>query len=300
MMTFQVQAQLDMASNIRAQLIAQVERAIDFLQDYQAAPEISTHEARISFKRSRSLLRLVKPEIGEQAFDDFNGSLRGLGRSLSAQRDAHVICTKMKALLFQLELHGTTNNRICSDKISANDIETVNTALHQLSILRAQILSLEFTQPGFSLVRRGSIDLFKREKRAYGVALETGRDDDFHDWRKAAKHLYYWSCLLQPSWPGHLAGIEQDLLELTRFLGRDHDYVLLKDPVILDLFELSDRDKSIVVDAIMQEQRLLRTQAEQLRSELVIGQAEDLVSQVEQHWNAFRDGDGGTARSIDG
>ncbi len=298
-MEFQVQAQLDMASNIRTQLLDLVELAIDYLQDYQASPEISVHQARVSFKRSRTLLRLVKEDIGKQAFAEFNGLLRDIGRSLSEQRDAHVICTKMKALLLQLELHGTTNNRICSDKISADDIETVNTALHQLSIFRAQILSLEFTQPGFSLVRQGSIDLFNREKRAFAVALKTGRDDDFHDWRKAAKHLYYWSCLLQPSWPGHLAGIERDLLELTRFLGRDHDYVLLKDPVILDLFELSDRDKSSVVDAIRLEQRLLRAEAEQLRGELELGQPENLVSQVEQHWNAFREGDGGKVRSLD-
>ena len=286
-MEFQFHRQHDIATNIRAQLIDQVQRAINHLQDYRATPEISVHKARVAFKRSRTLLRLVKADIGNQAFDESNGLLRNLGRNLSAQRDAHVISTKMRALLLQLDLDQSADVRECSNEISDADIELAIAALHQLDVLRVQIMSMQFMDQGFSLVWQASIDLCERERRVHMQALETGHDDDYHEWRKAAKHLYHWSCLLKPSWPSRLTGLEQELLQLTRLLGRYHDYVLLRDPLTLDLFELSDSDKTIVVEAIREEQKMLRVEAEQVRGQLVMGQAEEFVMEVEQHWNAW-------------
>ena len=62
-------------------------------------PETGVHEARKSLKRTRALLRLVRPGLGETNFRKANARLRDFARSLSAVRVRDVV----RALLESLE-----------------------------------------------------------------------------------------------------------------------------------------------------------------------------------------------------
>ena len=61
-------------------------------------PETSVHEARKSLKRTRALLRLVRPGLGEADFRKANARLRDIARSLSAARDRDVVRALLKGL----------------------------------------------------------------------------------------------------------------------------------------------------------------------------------------------------------
>jgi CHAD domain-containing protein len=54
-------------------------------------PESGIHEARKSLKRTRALLRLVRPGLGEQQYRKSNDRLRDVARMLSAARDRDVV-----------------------------------------------------------------------------------------------------------------------------------------------------------------------------------------------------------------
>ena len=49
-------------------------------------------------KRLRALLRLVRPAMGEAAFEQENAQLRDIGLSLSGERDRHVLLETVNKL----------------------------------------------------------------------------------------------------------------------------------------------------------------------------------------------------------
>ena len=48
------------------------------------------HETRKALKRLRALVRLLREELGEQAFERENAALRDVARRLAGARDAEV------------------------------------------------------------------------------------------------------------------------------------------------------------------------------------------------------------------
>src|SRR5512138_742089 len=61
--------------------------------------ETCIHEARKSLKRTRALLRLVRPGLGDARFREANARLRDIARGLSAARDRDVVRALLTGLL---------------------------------------------------------------------------------------------------------------------------------------------------------------------------------------------------------
>jgi CHAD domain-containing protein len=68
------------------------------LTDEQADPAEAVHEARKDMKKLRSVLRLVRPVIGDSVYRQENRRFRDAGRILSDARDAKVRSTTLEQL----------------------------------------------------------------------------------------------------------------------------------------------------------------------------------------------------------
>src|SRR4051812_4182529 len=75
---------------LRRVLHEQLDGAVEHLSTAGAERGKAIHEARKSIKRTRSLLRLIRPAINAQ-YKDGNRTLRAAGRMLSEMRDAQVL-----------------------------------------------------------------------------------------------------------------------------------------------------------------------------------------------------------------
>jgi hypothetical protein len=67
-------------------------------------PAESIHSTRKDLKKLRSLLRLVRGELGEGLYKSENERYREVGRSLSATRDAQVKAETLRSLLEHSEI----------------------------------------------------------------------------------------------------------------------------------------------------------------------------------------------------
>src|SRR5262249_61429837 len=65
-------------------------------------------------------------------------------------------------------------------------------------------------------------------RKALPRAITTGRDEDFHGWRKTLQHYWRLMQLLTPCWPSELSARVEAARTLSQILGDDHDLALLR------------------------------------------------------------------------
>jgi hypothetical protein len=86
-----------LADGLRRMAVAQLDLAIELLGG--GADERAVHETRKAIKRLRALLRVLRGELGERAYERENAALRGIARSLSQARDTAVMLATLDALI---------------------------------------------------------------------------------------------------------------------------------------------------------------------------------------------------------
>jgi CHAD domain-containing protein len=86
-----------LAAGLQRMAVAQLDLALELLD--RGAEERAVHETRKAIKRLRALLRLLRGELGERAFERENGTLREIARRLSQARDATVMLATLDVLI---------------------------------------------------------------------------------------------------------------------------------------------------------------------------------------------------------
>src|SRR5262245_12990590 len=76
----------------------ELDAALEKLDGARRDSDELVHELRKHFKKVRSVLRLVRAEIGEEIFARDNGELRALGRRLAPARDASMRASALQNL----------------------------------------------------------------------------------------------------------------------------------------------------------------------------------------------------------
>ena len=89
--TYRLSIADDVPSSVRACAHEQLDRAIGRLEHAGDDSVEAIHDARKHLKKSRALLRLVRPALGSKAYRRENDALRDAGLALSGARDADVL-----------------------------------------------------------------------------------------------------------------------------------------------------------------------------------------------------------------
>jgi CHAD domain-containing protein len=252
------------------------------------------HFVRVTIKRLRAILRLIRPAIKKRAFDRENVRLRTAARRLSIARDADVAGQTLATLPFakQSEMDSAAvalagfrkNGAPEADmsktmKVTALDLDQTRRNLHRLRISRHEWKAIE---PGVRKVYR---QCRKRMKRALGH----GDDDAYHKWRIRIKSLYYELQMLQSVWPARLTKMVAGLNKLQDQIGADHDLVVLK----RSLYRSPDRfggSESVerVLRSVNDKRRKLRRTTDPLGKAIFDRTPRSFVRELGQHWNNWR------------
>ncbi len=252
------------------------------------------HFVRVTIKRLRAILRLIRPAIKKRAFDRENGRLRTAARRLSIARDADVARKTLATLPFAKQSekdsgavalagfrkNGTPEADISKTmKVTALNLEKTRRNLHQLQISRDEWKLIE---PGVRKVYR---QCRKRMKRAVGH----GDDDAYHKWRIRIKSLYYELQMLQSVWPARLTKMVAGLNKLQDQIGVDHDLVVLKRSLDRnpDRFGGSQSVERVLRSVNDKRRRLKRT-ADPLGKAILDQTSRSFVRELGQHWNYWR------------
>jgi CHAD domain-containing protein len=199
---------------LRRMALGQLELAIDSLdgRDTSLSPQERVHEARKALKRLRALLRLVKDEIGEQAYSRESAVVRSAGKRLSQARDAEVLLHTLDDLVErQPKALGRRRGvqrlraRLAHECEGAAELALSESTAHpglqeDLSAMRGRVAAWELAEPGgieaiepaLERLYRSGRQRMRRAERAGGPG---GRR--LHEWRKRVKDLRYAAEMLQ-------------------------------------------------------------------------------------------------------
>jgi hypothetical protein len=217
---------------------------VDLASD-QLAPDADgdlgerVHESRKAFKRSRAVVRLVRDEIGDDAYRRENTAYRDAGRRLSAARDAQVLVETLDALVERYEdevppdrfarfrellaeEHREATERLHSET-GREALEEVNADLERA---RDRLATWSLDRDDYGAVQPGLQRIYRRGRRAFAAASDEPTVENFHEWRKRVKDLWHANQVLRKRKRA------RRLHHLSNLLGDDHDLAVLREKAL--------------------------------------------------------------------
>lgn len=205
-------------------------------------PESGVHEARKSLKRTRALLRLVRPGLGETQFRKFNERLRDIARTLSSARDRDVVRAHLAYLTtakpsiaraagrLNAALAQASHGRAPDDGVrSSAPTRNMADALVEIDAVRADLAEIDLHPASFETIVAGLTKSHRSGRKALGLALANPDDEEaLHDLRKAAQANWRQMILVQQAWPEVCLARGAAAKQVADLLGHDHDVALLE------------------------------------------------------------------------
>lgn len=242
-MSAQLDANLPLANDAMRLLRQDVHLALDHLAQAYAEPEEHLHKCRRRLKAVRALLRLVRPGDGA-FFEAENTRYRDVAASLAGPREATALIETIDRLAGAYPRHADLYAGIravfverraaaMSDITAFASVIEAATETCRQGLLRVGALTLP-ADPNASaaIVVDGVRTGLERARKALARAGSRGKEEDFHDLRKAVKVHAAQFNLLGRLWPdkarykaldrlGSKLGDLNDLAVLEAMLAKD-------------------------------------------------------------------------------
>ena len=269
----------DVPSSVRTCAREQLAGALERLEHAGEDSVRAVHEARKHLKKTRALLRLVRPALGKHAYRRENDTLRDAGLALSGTRDADVLVQTVGKLAdhaagpLLADTFDQLREALGAEAAAARGVaggDPVPELAHVIEMLRAAELSVEawpLDEADWKTVLTGVTRAYSRGRDAFAVARATPEPELLHAWRKRAKDLWYHQRLLAPAWPDVLGAQAEAAHTLTELLGDDHDLAVLAARLSDETRPLPpvvDADRAALLALVEHRSHELRTAATQL------------------------------------
>ena len=276
--------------------IDQIDWALDRLSLKTRNRDRAVHDARVCFKKIRAVLRLVYGELGRDIFKLENREYRDAGRQLSRARDTVVVAGTLEELVHHFNrqladpdikaLRKRLRRAKADQRIDRKQILQVAKAL--LSA-RQRVESWPINNDGFSALRPGLQRVYKRGGASFEVALGERTTENFHEWRKQVKYLWYQISVLNPMWPKQLDVLAHELNKLADYLSEDHDLALLSRTAIAQSKALDDPGEIENLILLIDQRRIqLQTKAASLGARIYAEKPKTFVNRMQSYWEAWR------------
>ena len=166
-------------------------------------------------------------------------ALRDAGRSLAAARDGGAYRATLEDLL---EVYKSTLNVKTFANLQQSLAELQQSRLQQLTAHHAPIIAvvadlkqsqirlsnLTFAATGWEALGENLHQIYRRGRAQFKTVRKKGRDEDFHEWRKRVKDLWYGTRLLKDLWFPVMNAYESEAHGLSKLLGTDRDIAELR------------------------------------------------------------------------
>ena len=209
------------------------------------------HDTRKNFKKIRTVLRLIRSELGEESFQHENAFYRDAGRTLSDLRDSTVLILTFDKLLksaelemsnfdfsifrdFLIERHKTI--RIAKSKKSA----LINSLSTDLLLARSRVFDWPLSGDDFKLIKKNLQKIYEQGQHFMYAVFSEAIKENVHEWRKRVKDLWYAIRILSNLWPEIMSPLVVLLGKLSDALGDANDLFLLKEKIISNQSKFKD------------------------------------------------------------
>jgi CHAD domain-containing protein len=277
---------------------AQLDRAVaELTEGVEADPETAVHSARKAVKKERSLLRLARGSIGDRRQRNENRALRHAARTLSSARDAEALLATLDHLSERYAgqlpkqtfdtVRAPLENRRDEQREQLGGSDLTARAAAELAAVRARIDEWELTEGGWSGLQDGLRRSYRDGRAAFERAQDHRAADDWHQWRKRVKDLWYQQRLLSAVAGPACAGQAKDAHRLADLLGDDHDLVVLREALTGEGSHTA-ADLDAVLGLVNHRQQELRQQALQLGARVYAEKPKAFMRRMRAMWRAGR------------
>jgi CHAD domain-containing protein len=195
------------------------------------------HAMRKRMKKLRALIRLIRPELGNEVYARENACYRDSAQALASAREAAVAVTTFDSLVkdsvaqvapqafaeLRLQLahwHGHAVRQ--SSGMTRSDV------IAELQAARQRAEQWPLSHRGWRTIAPGFRSTYQRGRDAFARVRQDPTTERFHDFRKWAKYHFYQVQILEPIWPGALEQRRGALKDLSELLGDEHDLADLR------------------------------------------------------------------------
>jgi CHAD domain-containing protein len=299
-MSFRLRRKESVEEGVRRIAREEIDGALSKIAEAELPPARIVHEVRKHTKKLRGLLRLVRP-VMEDSFARENAWFRDAAQELSPARDAEVRLSAFEALLahFQPELDpaalAPVRAALERDRNEASAPagklgEKLERFAQTMREARRRADSWSLDDRGFAAVAAGLEQTYRQGRQAMKTAYADPTPENFHEWRKRAKHHGYHMRLVGGLWKQEMQVRRFAAEFLSDLLGDDHDLVLLQTALAdenLDLDPDADTIQALLV-LIDHRRTELQTTAYPLGQRLFAEKPSRLTSRLEHYWQAWR------------
>ena len=201
---------------------------------------LAIHSTRKCLKRARALVKFFRPSLNNQVFADANGTLRDVGRSLSATRDFDVLLQTVEKLRASDDLSVTAERSLRNAVMHSRAAYASSAEANGLSLQIKRIADVsdllstcDLTDPkaeSHELYTKGMKKVLGDGKKAFEVWREDqGDSEKLHEWRKAIQLHSRHMQLVQAAWPEFCLARRQEARAISELTGFCRDLMLLKD-----------------------------------------------------------------------
>jgi CHAD domain-containing protein len=226
------------------------------------------HRVRQRLKRVRSVLRVLRPALGDKAKQS-SDHLREAGRILSHSRDADVAAASARELTSTAHGEEAGFSRVVvrlDREAKANQPTSVGRVVELISQSKVDLAEASDNFDGDALLSRAIRRAYKRGLAARARAEETQTTPDLHEWRKRVKDLWHLMRLARKRLPRRGGKLIPEFERLSDLLGLDHDHAVLAEKLAVQ--PTADPALMAQLSLIAQRRRALEAEAFKLGAEL--------------------------------
>jgi CHAD domain-containing protein len=296
-MSYRLEDHEAVPDGIRRVVLEQIDQALGHTTATSGNQNEAIHDARVCLKKIRAVLRLVEGDIDGDVFREENVCYRDAGRRLSAVRDSAAMLEAFDKLMdrFAAQLAANTFTelrKLLRQSSTARRIEKQNAlsaAARTLSAARRRVEHWPIHHNGFSAVRLGLKRTYRRGRQSFANAYDQPSVENFHEWRKQVKCLWYQIRLLKPIWSPMMAKFADELKVLGDCLSDDHDLAILRQRVLEQAEKSGDRTTLEALVALIDQRRgELQVEAQPLGERVYVEKPRAFVARLQAYWQAWR------------
>jgi CHAD domain-containing protein len=300
-MSFGLKWEQTVRKNIRRIVRKQLDQALEELTGKgQRERDEVVHEVRLCFKKVRSVLRLVRPEIGEKCYRAENVCFRDAARPLTEVRDARILMETIDTLRKHFKEHvagrafqnvraamrdhlRSVRKRVLDDENAFSVVaETVRRA-------RDRVSDWAKFPDRWPVLGEGLEDTYRRASDDFDVAENDPIVEKLHEWRKSAKYLRYQLEIVTPIWSERLEELANEADKMSDLLGDDHDLSVLRQMLTDDPERFGDEDDQEMLLALIDRRRAdLTKDALDLGRRYFQDRPNEFARRLKKYWKNWR------------
>jgi CHAD domain-containing protein len=266
-MAFRLKLREPLPEGLKRVFCEQIDSALRMCEKPARQRGVTVHEVRKHLKKLRAAMRLAVGEVGKNCHECEDRCVRKIGRLVSDLRDSQVRLQTFVELRDQTakkpeqQLFPRTEELLLLEResFSAAFAGWQTQAIPQLERVKARLMDWPLEGLTWKQICGAVAKIYKRGQRGLAKTIADTVPENFHEWRKRVKDIWYQLRILQPLSRVVLEEMAHDAEVLGELLGREHDLDFL-----LARLEKESGDEALTGE-LSQLQKLIGKRCKRLR-----------------------------------